>query len=62
MYDWNGTDIVAFVNQLKLNGNTNAEVSISQNKGIRLNGTKHPHSWSIMDTEETIKWILKTIE
>ena len=25
VYDWNGTDIVAFVNQLKINGNKNAE-------------------------------------
>lgn len=62
LYDWNGIDIVAFVNQLKINGNTNAEVVISQNKGIRLDGTKHPHSWSIMDTDKTIKWILKLLK
>lgn len=62
LYDWNGTDIVAFVNQLKLNGNTNAEVIITQNKGIRYDGTKHPHSWSIMDTDETIDWILELIK
>lgn len=62
MYDWNGTDIVAFVNQLNMNGNTNAQVTISQNKGMRLNGTKHPHSWSIMDTDDAINWILKTVK
>ena len=62
LYDWNGTDIVAFVNQLKINGNTNAEVIITQNKGIRYDGTKHPHSWSIMDTDETIGWILELIK
>jgi hypothetical protein len=62
LYDWNGTDIVAFINQLKTNGNTNAEVIITQNKGIRLDGTKNPHSWSIMNTDDTMKWILNLIE
>lgn len=58
LYDWNGTDIVAFVNQLKTNGNENAQVIITQNKGIRLNGTKNPHAWSIIDTNNTLEWIL----
>lgn len=61
LYDWNGTDIVAFVNQLKINGNTNAEVIITQNEGVRLNGMKHPHSWSIMHTDDTLRWILELI-
>jgi len=62
LYDWNGTDIVAFVNQLKINGNKNAEVIITQNKGVRLDGTKNPHSWSIIDTDLTMKWILDLIK
>lgn len=62
LYDWNGTDIVSFVNQLKINGNTNAEVIITQNKGVRYDGTIHPHSWSIMDTDETIKWMLALLK
>jgi hypothetical protein len=62
LYDWNGTDIVAFVNQLKINGNENAEVIITQNRGIRLDGTKHPHSWSIMKTNDTMECILKLVE
>jgi len=62
LYDWNGTDIVAFVNQLKINGNRNAEVIITENKGIRLTGEKHPHSWSIMDTDEAMDWILELIQ
>lgn len=62
LYDWNGIDIVSFVNQLKINGNTNAEVIITQNKGVRLDGTKHPHSWSIMDTKETLEWILDLLK
>jgi len=59
LYDWNGTDIVAMINQLKVLGNTDANVKVSQGKGIRLDGTRHPHSWSILDTEDCIDWIVK---
>ncbi|GEM_PF-392076 len=62
LYDWNGTDIVAFVNQLQINGNKNAEVIISQNKGKRPDGTLHPHSWSILNTKTTIEWILELLK
>jgi len=62
LYDWNGIDIVAFINQLKLNGNPNAEVIVTRDKGVKLDGTKHPHSWSIMDTDKTIQWILELLE
>ncbi|MFS4494900.1 hypothetical protein [Maribacter sp. 2308TA10-17] len=58
LYDWNGTDIVAMINQLKILGNTDANVKISQGKGVRLDGTRHPHSWSILDTEDCLKWII----
>lgn len=60
--DWNGTDAVAFVNQLRINGNEDAEVLITQNKGRRPDGTEHPHSWNIADTEETLDWILGHLE
>ncbi len=58
LYDWNGTDIVAMINQLKVLGNTNASVKISQGKGVRLDGTRHPHSWSILDTKDCLNWII----
>jgi hypothetical protein len=31
----------------------------TQNKGYRSNGERHPHSWSIVDKEGLINWILK---
>lgn len=62
LYDWNGTDIVAMVNDLKLMGNKDANVIITMGKGIKLNGTKHPHSWSIMDNQDCFHWIEKIIE
>lgn len=58
LYDWNGTDIVAMVNDLKLMGNQDANVIISMGKGVRLDGRRHPHSWSILDNQDLINWII----
>lgn len=61
LHDWNGIDIISMGNQLKIMGNENAKVIVSQGKGIRLDGTKNPHSWSIMDSEVCLKWVLETL-
>ena len=60
--DWNGIDIIAMINQLKIMGNENAKVIVSHGKGIRLDGTKNPHSWSIMNSEVCLRWILETLD
>lgn len=62
LYDWNGTDIVAMINDLKLMGNQDANVIITMGKGVRLDGRKHPHSWSIMDNRDCMNWILELFE
>ena len=62
LHDWNGIDIVSFVNQLKINGNKKAELVLTRNKGVKLDGTTNPHSWSIMDTNKTIEWILALLK
>lgn len=62
LYDWNGTDIVAMINDLKLMGNKDANVIVTMGKGVRLDGRRHPHSWSIMDNEDCMNWILKLFE
>jgi len=62
LYDWNGIDIISMINQLKIMGNENARVIVSQGKGVRLDGTKNPHSWSIMDSEVCLNWLLETLE
>jgi len=33
------------------------EFIATKNKGYRANGERHPHSWSIVDNKELIKWI-----
>jgi len=58
-YDLNAADQAALINQLKLNGNKDAELKTSYNKGIAPDGSYHPHSWSILDEKELLKWCLK---
>jgi hypothetical protein len=56
-YDLNAIDDAALVNQLKLNGNSNAELIVTNNKGLKIEG--HPHSWSIVDEHELLLWCTK---
>lgn len=60
--DWNGSDIIAMINALKIMGNPNAHVNVTMGKGIRLDGRKHPHSWSIMDNNDCMDWILSLMQ
>lgn len=59
IYDFNCADITAMMNLLKLKGHKNADLIITYDRGIRSEGNRHPHSWSIMDSEECLEWILK---
>ncbi len=43
---------------LKNRGFKHVEYITSENKGYRANGDRHPHSWSIIDTENLVDWIL----
>jgi esterase/lipase len=56
----NATECSAMINELIRLGNQNAELITTQNKGYRKpNNKRHPHSWSIVDNDELIKWLLK---
>ncbi|SDR71687.1 hypothetical protein [Christiangramia echinicola] len=35
------------------------EYITSENKGYRSNGERHPHSWSIVNKEDLLRWILE---
>lgn len=56
-YHINASDQTALINYLTLNGNNNAEFKSCIGKGYKLDGMRHPHSWSIIDIEDCIKWI-----
>ena len=56
----NATECSAMINELNRLGNQNAQLITTQNKGYRKpENRRHPHSWSIVDIDELIKWILK---
>lgn len=46
-------------NDLKSKEFNNIELINTQNKGYRANGTRHPHSWSIVDKENLLNWVLE---
>ena len=41
------------------NNNFNIEYIPTQNKGFNANGDRNPHSWSIVDKEELLQWMLE---
>jgi hypothetical protein len=60
IYDINAIDCSAAINTLRLLGNKNAELTLTQNKGFRkYSGKRNPHSWSIGDGKMIVDWLLK---
>jgi esterase/lipase len=56
----NATECSAMINELNRLGNQKAEFITTQNKGYRKpDNRRHPHSWSIVDNNALIKWLLK---
>ena len=45
--------------KLKNSGFKQVTYITTQHKGYRANGSRHPHSWSIVDKTELLEWILK---
>ena len=46
------------INRLILMGNDKAEFIQTYQTGFRRNGERHPHSWSIIDAEECVAWLV----
>lgn len=46
-------------NDLKNNGFKKIELINTKNKGYRADGTRHPHSWAIVDKENLLNWVLE---
>jgi esterase/lipase len=56
----NATECSAMINELNRLGNQNAALLTTENKGFRKpDDRRHPHSWSIVDNDELLKWLLK---
>lgn len=61
MYYLNALDQTAMIQLLNDKGNEKAEFINAFQKGYRLEGNRHPHSWSIVDPAECVKWIKDAI-
>jgi hypothetical protein len=56
----NATECSAMINELNRLGNKKAELVTTQNKGYRKpDNRRHPHSWSIVENDALIKWLLE---
>lgn len=56
----NATECSAMINELNRLGNPKATLITTQNKGYRKpDHRRHPHSWSIVNNDELIKWLLQ---
>jgi hypothetical protein len=62
MYDLNALDQSALIQFLTDRGNTKAEFINAFQKGVRIEGNRHPHSWSIVDPTSTVTWILDCLK
>jgi len=60
-YGMNAVDLAAFINTLKINGNQEAELIVTNNKGYDDSGNRHPHNWNIVDEKELIQWFSQLI-
>jgi hypothetical protein len=55
----NATECSAMINELIRLGNDHAALMVTENRGYRKPGhLRHPHSWSIVDDEELVRWLL----
>lgn len=58
-YSMNVVDLAALVKEMKIRGNQQSELIITQNKGYLADGSRHPHTWNIVDEKELIDWFLE---
>lgn len=54
----NAYHIKSLSKTLKKSNFKNVEYIPTQNRGYRANGDRHPHSWSIVDKKDLMKWIM----
>lgn len=60
-YTFNLIDSTALINIVRLLGNQNAELITNAAAGYRTDGSRNPHSWSIVDEPDLTKWLTKQL-
>ena len=58
LFGMNTLDASAWINHLQLLGHTRATLITTSEKGHHPDGRRHPHSWSIVDNGELVRWFL----
>lgn len=61
-FDINSFDIAGFVNQLEKLGNKDLTLVTTSGKGFDRKGNRKCHSWSIVDEQFLLDWILARLE
>lgn len=57
--DLNAYKLEKTYNSLLNLGSNTVEFVKTENKGVRANGEKHPHSWNIVERESLLKWMME---
>jgi hypothetical protein len=60
-YSMNAVDAAALIIQLRVLGNQQAQLITTERRGVRPDGNRHPHSWSIVDEDDLQTWILEHV-
>jgi hypothetical protein len=60
-HSMNALDASGLILQLQLLGNQQAQLITTQGRGVRPDGARHPHSWSIVDETGLRAWILAQV-
>ncbi|MCC7053305.1 MAG: hypothetical protein IT355_08545 [Gemmatimonadaceae bacterium] len=60
-YGLNALDAATLVRVLRAQGNADASLVVTSGRGYRGDGTRHPHSWSIVDQPELATWVAKRL-
>src|SRR5688572_27982113 len=61
VYHTNIPDATALINILRLLGNTQAELITTTGAGYASDGSRNPHSWSIVDERALAQWLIRSL-
>jgi hypothetical protein len=61
VYNSNLLDATALINVLTLFGNKDAELITTSGRGYRRDGSRNPHSWSIVDERDLAQWLTRML-
>jgi hypothetical protein len=58
-YGINAPDAAGLINDLQVQGHREAELLTTTGQGYRPDGSRHPHSWKIVDNADLVEWLLR---